>query len=150
MAPLTRPSSNRLSAAPLQLNPDSDTSDTNGRTRRLFFVWLFPVRKAPATLRKTQTKVPDHPAMITRKSTQRKLIELMMLTAMARKNLGLYFCRRRRPGCHFTGRSRLDLTGNSDPDRLGAFLGVKRGIAALKVMVALLGIRASIRPAFFA
>ena len=33
----------------------------------------------------------DHPAMMTRKSTQRKLTELMMLTAMARKNLGPYF-----------------------------------------------------------
>jgi hypothetical protein len=81
---------------------------------------------------------------ITRKSTQRKLIELMMLKAMARKNLGLYLCLRRRPGCHFTGRNDLDFTGSNDLERLGAFLGVKRGTAALKVMVTLLFIWASI------
>jgi hypothetical protein len=81
---------------------------------------------------------------ITRKSTQRKLIELMMLTAMARKNLGLYLCRRRRPGCHFTGRNDLDFAGSIDFERLGTVLGVNRGTAALKVMVALLFVWASI------
>jgi hypothetical protein len=81
---------------------------------------------------------------ITRKSTQRKLIELMMLTAMARKNLGLYLCRRCRPGCHCTGRNDLDFAGSIDLERPGAFLGVKRGTAALKVMVALLFVWASI------
>jgi hypothetical protein len=86
----------------------------------------------------------DHPAMTARKSTQRKLIELMMLTAMARKNLGPYFWRRRRTGCHCTGRNILAFTGKNDLERLVAFLGEDRGTATSKVMVALLVFWASI------
>ena len=67
---------------------------------------------------------------IAKSRTQRKLIELTMLTAIARKNLGLYFCLRRREGCHFTGNINLDLTGKSAPDRLLLFLGENRGKAA--------------------
>jgi hypothetical protein len=82
--------------------------------------------------------------MTARKSTQRKLIELMMLTAMARKNLGPYFWRRRRTGCHCTGRNVLAFTGKNDLERLVAFLGEDRGTATSKVMVALLVFWASI------
>lgn len=61
-----------------------------------------------------------------------------MLTAMARKNLGLYFCGSRSGGCHFTGNNRLAFTGNIAPDRLRLFLGVYLGTAACNVMAALL------------
>ena len=57
-------------------------------------------------------------------------MELTMLTAMARKNLGLYFFPRIRDGCHFTGNILLDFTGTKAPDRLLLFRGVKRGKAA--------------------
>jgi len=67
---------------------------------------------------------------ITRRSTQRKLIELTMLTAMARKNLGLYFFPRKRGDCHFTGNIFLDFTGTNAPDRLLLLRGVNRGKAA--------------------
>ena len=53
-----------------------------------------------------------------------------MLTAIARKNLGLYFCLRLNAGCHLTGNINLDLTGSSAPERLLLFFGVNRGKAA--------------------
>ena len=61
-----------------------------------------------------------------------------MLTAMARKNLGLYFCGSRSGGCHFTGKKRLAFTGNIAPERLRLFFGVYLGTAACNVMAALL------------
>ena len=67
---------------------------------------------------------------ITSIRTQRKLIELTMLTAMARKNLGLYFLPRITDGCHFTGNISLALTGTSAPERPLLFLGENRGKAA--------------------
>ena len=57
-------------------------------------------------------------------------MELTMLTAMARKNLGLYFFPKCSDGCHFTGNISLDLTGNCGPERLRLFFGVNRGKAA--------------------
>jgi hypothetical protein len=61
---------------------------------------------------------------MTRRSTHRKLIELITLTTMARKNFGLNFCLRRLTGCHFTGRNNLDFTGTSEPERLRLLVGV--------------------------
>ena len=57
-------------------------------------------------------------------------MELTMLTAMARKNLGLYFFPRYKDGCHFTGNINLDLTGKRAPERLLLLFGVNRGKAA--------------------
>ncbi len=61
---------------------------------------------------------------MTRRSTQRKLIELITLKAIARKNFWLYFCLRRLTGCHLTGNISLDFTGTSEPDRDLLLLGV--------------------------
>jgi len=57
-------------------------------------------------------------------------MELTMLTAMARKNLGLYFFPRITDGCHFTGNIILAFAGTIARDRLLLFRGENRGKAA--------------------